>query len=41
MLLNRVVKVFALLFLFFLRVLPAISMAEMRKLAREKEGALA
>ena len=32
---------FALLFLIFLRVLPAISISEMRKLAREKEGKLA
>jgi molybdopterin-containing oxidoreductase family membrane subunit len=32
---------FALLFLLFVRVLPAISIAEMRKLAREKEGARA
>jgi molybdopterin-containing oxidoreductase family membrane subunit len=28
---------FALLFLLFLRVLPAISIAEMRKLARKKK----
>ena len=30
------IGLFALLFLAFLRVLPAISIAEMRKLAREK-----